>query len=138
VNRHALVSLRPLLLALATSLVTSCAPRVPCRGNGDATCGKVNGALAMVRNNIGGWCGTPNASAERILAELGPDAIPYLAAAFDDVDDVAELAMRITVQHGCPQLVAAWCNDNPFQGDICRRVLHERTQVPPGETCALR
>ena len=92
----------------------------------DPTCQRVNEALEMRRRNIGGWCGVANFSAREIILFQGPAALPYLARAFDDRDpEVAALAMSTAVQLGCPEAVAAWCEDvrDLFRIDMCRRAL---------------
>ena len=127
--------MRALLLVLASG----CMSHLPCRG-GDATCSEVSKALEMRRANIGGWCGTPNISARMRLRDLGSDAVPYLAVAFDDPDDeIAQMALDVTVEVGCPQVVVAWCEGirDRWRLQMCRRALAHDTQAPPGASCAM-
>jgi hypothetical protein len=98
-------------------------PALRCR---DATCERVVHALELRRHNIGGWCGTTNIRAHSDLLDLGTDAVPYLVAAFDDRDtEVAELAMRVSVQLGAVDPVVDWCRGahDLVRLDMCRAVL---------------
>jgi len=123
----------PLLLVLATSCVsqvhavggTPGGPALEC-APGDGLCTKLVDALEVHRRNIGGWCGTPSIAAYMLLVDAGPDAIPYLVRAFDDRDtEVAELAMRATVELGDVGPVVQWCRGvhDLVRIDMCRRAL---------------
>jgi hypothetical protein len=125
--------------ALLLVLVAGCMSHVPCH-NGDATCGEVSKALEMRRRNIGGWCGTPNVAAQSMLLGLGRDAVPYLATVFDDPDDeIAQLALDVTVEVGCPQVVVAWCEGirDRWRLQMCRHALAHDTRAPPGASCSI-
>jgi hypothetical protein len=100
-------------------------PSVQCP-QGDKICTQVVDALEARRDNIGGWCGTPNAAAHAMLLQQGAAAIPYLARAFDDRDtEVAVFAMRTTVDLGGTSEVVDWCRDvrDLYRLDMCRAAL---------------
>jgi hypothetical protein len=79
----------------------------------EAACAKVHDALEMVRNNIGGWCGTPNLTAHEEMVKLGAAAVPCLRDALADRDpEVAHAAARVLWETKRGPVVEGWCREH--------------------------
>jgi hypothetical protein len=109
VARPALVAAGLLGLAGCRAFGINGPPAIACPERDDV-CGGVRDALETVRENIGGWCGTPDMVASHDLFRIGPAAIPWLLGALDDRDEeVARFAASNIVGLGGGDALAAWC-----------------------------
>lgn len=115
---------RALLLALVpacTALDDDAAGKPAGDCSRDPVCLKVQDALQIVRDNIGGRSGTPDNIAQLDIFEVGPPAIPHLARALHAREpEVAAFAAYRLVDLAARDRADTWCAStrNPACPDI--------------------